>query len=47
MNETTEVDMNAICAYCGKPKFRCLCGCTVNIPEWRKKISLTSDFISF
>ena len=29
MNEITAVDMNAICAYCGKPKILCDCHSTV------------------
>ena len=29
MTETTDVEMNVICAYCGKLKSNCTCGCTV------------------
>ena len=46
MNEDlTAENMNAICAYCGKPKFQCLCGSTLDISEWRKLISPTSNTV--
>lgn len=28
INETIVLYMDAICAYCGRPKIECVCGCT-------------------
>lgn len=28
MKETTDVEMNVICAFCGEPKWNCGCGRT-------------------
>ena len=28
MNETTAIDLNVLCRYCGKPRHECGCGTT-------------------